>query len=504
MIRNVLHRVGIRGATIRGATGTVALGVALALTALGVGCGGGPERATHQPIPGVETPHDPEPDPDDPRRDSESQPRGSDTGLRAGTGSGDSSAQFQPSQGDPMASFSMALSTFVGEIARQAQRQPGPVAVFWPLAKSHNRPGESHVNGLGDLLVDEITAQLEDARLTPISGETLVRDIETTNRNLSYFRDDRDALDLGERLGARYVVYGKVRWDTVSRLGGNESLQVRLWAVDLQSSSQNVAVLRENLTSTREARQLATAYRRPSEVRVGSQARSFAVDTNLEAKINMRLLATRVVRQGAFDLSGKRVVIDPVQIPSTSQDQAEVQHLMRTFYRNYSRAMDRAREAGSPQPDETALAEPFDYEYKGEKLETLESALRVIERVQIVSAAAPSAQLARDLSEELATSLREAGGTFERVAGVTEREAILSIIRSEALDYDQAGAVDPSTISDLEQKGAQVLVRSTLRPGLNGRYDLRVLIHDLGSGRVHSQALGFGTEFTADLDRYLK
>lgn len=517
--------------------------LALFLATAGVACAGGPERAPHQTIPGVDRPHDPIPDDDD-----DDDEEGSGTAYSAPS---DSEPEFQPRKVDPTSSFAVALSSFCGEIANQAHRNPGPIAIFWPVAKAPNRPGENHVNGLGDLLVDEISAQLEEARLTPIAGQTLLRDIETTNRNLSYFQEDRDALDLAERLGARYVVYGTTKLQEFSRIEKDQELQIRLWCVDLQEGQRNVAVLRKDLRSGREARQLAASFRYPSDVRIGSQARSFQPDASLEAKINMRLVASRVVRRNDLDLSGKRVVIDPVQIPSTSQDRAVLQAMMRTFHRNYSRAVERAKAAGAERPIEAALAEEFEYmpreedeeevivrddgtrvssarwwstrfgeffevkyddppvpedepEPEPERKPTLEDALRVIEREMIVSAATPAAQLAQDLSEELAMSLREAGGTFDRVSNVGEREAVISVIRNEIMDEHYASAVDEATIANLKQKGAQFLVRSTLRPGLGGRYDLRVFVHELASGRIVSEAIGFGAEFTAALDRDLK
>ena len=60
-------------------------------------------------------------------------------------------------------------------------------------------------------------------------------------------------------------------------------------------------------------------------------------------------------------------------------------------------------------------------------------------------------------------------------------------------------AVDPDTVAVLREKGADFLVRSTLRP-LFKSYELRVLIYDMRTGKETSEVVPFGDEFKAVLD----
>jgi hypothetical protein len=298
-------------------------------------------------------------------------------------------------------------------------------------------------------------------------------------------------------MGATYVVAGTVDKEVYDRLGREEELVVRLLAKNLLSGS-DVASLRQRLTGGRSGENLHRDFLRPADVTVGLDAPALDPSPDVEAKILMRLLARRVVLKHGLDFKGKRVLLEPTRIRSVSGPRAELQAFLDGLDREFDAAQKKAAAAGAADPELAAL-EAGPVTVGGKSFESLAGAVEWANGEEIRLEATRSEELATDLSRTLGESLREAGGEFDLVVGDSGRRAVLREIRAETAAFRDDGAVDPATIAELRAKGADYLVRSTLRPLLKS-YELRVLVHDMRSGKESSEVIRFGDEFKTDLD----
>ena len=137
----------------------------------------------------------------------------------------------------------------------------------------------------------------------------------------------------------------------------------------------------------------------------------------------------------------------------------------------------------------------------GTEYATLEAAFQAIESRRAALATSRSGQLSIDIARTIAAQLRAAGGkSFEVLADDTSRTAVLALIQRQADLVRDHAALDPKTVAALEGQGADILVRSTLRPFMRS-YQLRVLVLDIRTGKVLAeQAADFEAQFKTDLD----
>jgi len=485
--------------------GVLFIGSLLGLVAamlLTTGCGG-PERAPHQPITGVDRPADTRaPNPHD--KPEEAPPE-----TPPSTRNQPVTPLEQPGGAQPMAAPAPVpaglpgkaglLSPFVDEIAKTVQKNPGIVAIF-PALTRNNALSTVEVNGLGQRLAEETTEALQMQGLNPVSGEELKNDILASNRGLDEFRSVADVFWLADRIGAAYAVYGTVQKKVYDRMARDEQLDIKLQCIQVQNRS-SVARLDKRLTSGRMARDLYRDYTQSSSWKIGQAAPPFKPTIGAEVKFATESLVRKIVADHGKALAGKRIAIDPVLIRSVSGSMAgNFQAFTTSFLRCFDKAERDASAKGSTNPEVAALDRgPFTI--RGKEYKTLASALEVIESRRAAVRTSPAGELSLDISRALAESFTKAGGTTINIlADGLNRTGILNLIKREVRSAQGDGAVDQDTIQELRMKGAQLLVRSTFRPFMRS-YQFRIMVLDVNTGKViTSSSIDFDPRFKPDLD----
>ncbi len=481
------HRIESSGtrARLRALIAACAVGTAL-------GCGG-PERAPRQPITGVDRPAEerapnPHDEPAAEPEEDEDETEGSETSaLRPGAPGSAPPSTDTVVRGDLIAAFS-------AQVASAQQSAPGPVAVFWPLSPDPLRPGVRHVNGLGERVAREIADGLRAEGISPLAGAALRNDIQAANRCLHHLRDVDDVFWIAQRLGVEYVVYGTISVRNYNKLSRDTRMEFRLHCKRLNDNI-DVARLQRSFTWGERLRDYYRDYQHPSEIRIGIAAAPCTNSASAEATYLMSLLTRRVISQSGRALAGKRLLVEPTAIRSASQTSAEVAAQLAAVGRAYAAALQRAADANAKDPRGEALGSG-PVTILGTEHATLGSAVDAAQAAVLRSGATPPLELAVDLSRALGESLTRFGESMEVITEDPQRASIFALLRSGDDANDTVASYETSVA---RARGADFLVRSTLRPYL-GTYQLRLMLIDSQSGKVHSEVISFDEQFKADLD----
>jgi hypothetical protein len=135
------------------------------------------------------------------------------------------------------------------------------------------------------------------------------------------------------------------------------------------------------------------------------------------------------------------------------------------------------------------------------EFKTLGDVLDLIDQKRAALRTSRAGQLSLDISRMIAEQLRDAAaGTFDVLADDPSRQSILNLIKREAKTAREDGAIDPNTVGELRAKGAELLLRATLRPFMRS-YQFRLIILDVTTGKaVASESLDIEARFKKDLD----
>jgi hypothetical protein len=392
------------------------------------------------------------------------------------------------------------IGPFVDEINSAVQRTPGTVAVFPVLSPLPTSKQAMHVNGLGERLAKEIAEEFRLVGVNPLAGDELRNDILATNRGLAEFKTVADVFWLADRVGAEYAVYGTAEHKVYNRIKRDERLDVKLMCMRV-SSRTTVARLSKDFSGGKMGRELFRDYRQPSSWKVGPEAPPYTPSVDAEVKWAARELVQRVVRKASEPLKSRTVAIDPALIRGVSGSGAgNFEAFTRSFLREFEKAERAATAKGATNPEVAALDHgPVTIQEK--EFKTLGDVLDMIDQNRAARRTSRAGQLSIDISRMIAEQLADAAaGTFEVQADETSRQSVLNLIKREAELAREEGAVDPNTIGELRVKGAQLLLRATLRPFMRS-YQFRMIVLDVSTGKVvASESLDIEARFKKDLD----
>jgi len=392
------------------------------------------------------------------------------------------------------------IGPFVDEINSAVQRSPGIVAVFPALSPLPTSKQDMHVNGLGERLAREVADEFRLVGVNPLAGDELRNDILATNRGLSEFKTVADVFWLADRIGAEYAVYGTAEHKVYDRIKRDERLDVKLMCMRV-SNRTTVARLARDFSGGKMGRELFRDYRQPSSWKVGPEAPPYTPSVDAEVKWATRILVRQVIRKAGDELKSRTVAIDPTVIRGVSGSGAgNFEAFTESFLREFEKAERAATAKGATNPEVDALDHgPVTIQEK--EFKTLGDVLDLIEQKRAARRTSRAGQLSIDISRMIAEVLADAAaGTFEVLADETSRQSVLNLIKREAKLAQEEGAIEPGTIGELHAKGAQLLLRATLRPFMRS-YQFRMIVLDVSTGKVVStESLDIEGRFKKDLD----
>ncbi len=198
-------------------------------------CGSSPERIPHKKIPGVDTDRTYDPN----RR----------------------SSSYLRSKSPAEANF---LRQFVADLVAAHREKPGVIAIFPALTRTSDQ-AESHVNGLGEFLMDETATNLEEEGVQEIvAGSGLQNDLLAKDSGLHELRGNEDVYVLSKKIEADYFVFGSVERKIFNRIEKDETLQIN-WVCKRAADRATVAAYRSKLEDGPLAEQLHRYYQTSSK-----------------------------------------------------------------------------------------------------------------------------------------------------------------------------------------------------------------------------------------------
>ncbi len=442
------------------------------------GCAGGPERTPKTPVKGVDT------ETNEVTNEGDDKGPGSGGSARAPTG---------------RAAF---LGSFVGQIASAHEADPGVIAVFPAISRTPNS-SVIEVTSLGDFLMEETADSLEVEGIPGVlAGADLVNELAAANRGLDSLKGIDDVYALGDRIGAKYVVFGTADARTFDRLGRDQNLQIR-WTAKRIADRETVASYNENLRSGSLAQSLYRYYEQPGNWQVGAEAKPFKASVQLEARILGHILAREIATQHNDNLRGRSVRIDPTVVSSRSGERAQVQEFAAEVERRLREAQQElAADPEAVDLERTALRRG-PVTIQGQEYASVGDAVDAYRAMRNKTQTTAVGDLETDIAASLSEELREAmDGKIKLLIGDDDRDLIMNVLRREARASRMNQSVDPAMLVKMRTNGTQILILSTLRLDLD-TYKLRATMIDVNTGEKVPHSVDFDPMFNDALNETL-
>lgn len=442
------------------------------------GCAGGPERTPKTPVKGVDTETNEVANPDDDKGP------GRGGSARAPTG---------------RAAF---LGSFVGQLTSAHREDPGVIAVFPAISRAPDS-SKIEVTSLGDFLMEETADSLEVEGIPGVlAGADLVDELAAANRGLDSLRGLDDVYALGDRIGAKYVVFGTADARTFDRLGRDQNLEIR-WTAKRVADRQTVASYDQNLSSGTLARDLYRYYEQPGNWQVGAEARPFQPSVQREARILGSMLAREIATEHNDDLRGRSVRVEPTVVSSRSGARAKVQE----FAAEVERRMRETQQELAADPEAVDLERTAlrhgPVTIQGQEYATVGDAVDAYRAMRNETQTTAVGDLENDIAASLSEELREAmDGNIKLLIGDDDRDLIMNVLRREARASRMNQSVDPAMLVEMRANGTQILVLSTLRLDLD-TYKLRATVIDVNTGEKFPHSVDFDPMFNDALNETL-
>ena len=433
------------------------------------GCRSQAEYAPHRSLRGVDQPYEQSPQPTEQTRAKAEEPSSTSIAIES-------------------------LEDFADRVRAILPGQDVPLAVFPAMTPSGNT---FQVSALGEERSEEVARLLAARGLTGVThGARLKSELVQWNRGPGFLCDPSSAEGLAQWMEYPYAIVG-----TLSVLSEafkeSRTLALELHCVDILKGSE---LARQRVEySSDDSPWILERSSAPGDWKLCSPAVDPSIDREIELVANK--LARDFCHRYKTDLSPAGDVVRfrvlPTSLPLSAERSDRTLDFAKELHRQWREALlaadQGARNAGAGS-----------VKILGKTYASFEEATSAYAEMRRGFENSGAGRLGALLAQRLATGFENNGVVpVELVPGENDLETILAWILIETAQADE-GLVDPSTVAEVESKGSQVLLRSTVRTNLEGQYEIQLEVTRIG-GKYWSKKLPLDLHplFSSKLERAL-
>jgi hypothetical protein len=396
------------------------------------------------------------------------------------------------------------VDAFAEDLVAATDGIRGAVVVF-PLLTRSNATRRWSVPAIGDDVAADIAVRLTAARRDVLVGAELEQAILAANRGLDALVEPTDAIGLAQRLSGLFSVGAVVTgsFDVIERngLSGERKVNVALQASKLPGGAP-LARRRFAVDGTRAAVALVEELQDPGRWRIGADAEPFRPSADREFSVVATAALAELLEPEPDLVLDRRVLVLPLEVPALASAERQLTRNAALFDKEFSRIERQLAEQGADDPFTAAMESPI--EFDGKRWATAGQALVDLQEMRDKAYGDSRAgRLAEDLSQDLSDALRRVTGGRVTIVSSDDRATALAIVKSEALESQLEASLVESGIAAVETEGGQVVVRTSVRRGIED-VALRIRVLDLADpNRSRQTTVTLPRWLGEELDRLL-